>query len=114
MKPQQSDFGSSRIMFIDDEEKVLQYVAAHLRPAGYEVITCRSWIDAEGQLGNSTVHPDLIFIEPLATDLGPGDGDLLERLCRCHRQRSVRPYLAASDHVDLDGNPLCRVKEGGP
>lgn len=82
MKPQQLDPHSSRLLFVDDEEKVLEHVASHLRPAGYEVITARNWAEAEDHLDRSSVPPELIFIEPLAADSGLDEGDLLEKVCQ--------------------------------
>jgi len=57
-----------QLLFVDDEEGVLQYVSSNLQSFGYDVLTSTDWNEAKSLLKEPDVQPELIFIEPLLTE----------------------------------------------
>lgn len=67
---------ASRLLFIDDEDRLLRYVTERLEPLGYEVLTSRSWDEAQAQLNPP---PAIIFVEPQAATNG-SNGSLVSQI----------------------------------
>lgn len=54
-----------QLLCVDDQEQVLEYLARNLTAAGFEVLTCRSWLEARDLLEGGKSTPDLIFFDPV-------------------------------------------------
>jgi len=66
----------SRLLFVDDEVRLLRYVSERLEPLGYDVATCRSWEEAQESLNP---RPAIIFVEPQAGS-NSANGNLLTQM----------------------------------
>jgi len=84
-----------QLLFVDDEEEVLQYIKRNLQSIGYDVLTSTGWDEAKSLLNHPDVQPDIIFIEPLlkANNGSPS----LQEICRDAEQTPVVVFSTSRD-----------------
>ena len=88
---------SPQLLFVDDEEQILRYLSQGLGPSGYEVVTSLDWAGARRLLSESTVQPEIIFIEPLSS---AGDDSLAE-ICSEAQEIPVVVLSASREPKDI-------------
>ncbi len=80
------------ILCVDDQEGMLDYLSRSLSSAGFEVVTCPNWTQAQSMLAEGKIRPDLIFVDPIAQN---GKSVSLREICE-HAGRIPVVALSAS------------------
>jgi len=97
LKTQQEDSRPSKLLFVDDEERILKYVCRHLEARGYEVETSRNWAEAESYFKSAVSRPDIVFVEVTHEATDPTEGSLLRKICEAVEGT---PVVVLSDRRD--------------
>ena len=91
-----------QLLFVDDEDGVLQYVSSNLQSFGYDVLTSTDWNEAQTLLKDPDVQPELIFIEPLLTENNGSPS--LQEICADVEQT---PVIVLSTSRDPQALKIC-------
>ena len=97
-KPSKASHSKAVVLVVDDDARILRFIRASLKLAGYEVVTTQGGEEALAIVGSAAL--DIVLLDIV---MSPIDGlEVLKRL----RQTSKLPVIIMSAHSSASGEAL--------